>query len=197
MDIMTAVPFILAYLAGAFPTSIVVCRFLKGIDIRQHGSGNAGATNVYRVMGLKVALFVLFVDACKGVAGVKLPGWILPEPVLWQAILGGFCAIAGHVWTVFARFKGGKGVGTALGVFLALMPVPTLIALLAWILVFALTRYVSVASMTAGAVLAVSAGLSGASKPLLYFSIFIAVLIIVTHRANIQRLLRGTENRIK
>jgi acyl phosphate:glycerol-3-phosphate acyltransferase len=195
-------PFALAYLAGSIPTSIIVCRALKGIDIRQHGSGNAGATNVYRVMGLKVALFVLTVDALKGAFGVFLPQIILQDANLLEKILGGFFAIAGHIWTVFAKFKGGKGIGPSLGVFLALTPVPALIALGFWVVVLLLTRIVSVASICAGADLAISSWLlfimqkAGMELPLVYFTCAVALLIIITHRKNIARLLKGTENKI-
>ncbi|OGS37590.1 MAG: acyl-phosphate glycerol 3-phosphate acyltransferase [Elusimicrobia bacterium RIFOXYB2_FULL_49_7] len=194
--------FMLIYLVGSFPTSILTCRLLKGIDIRAHGSGNAGATNVYRIMGFKVALFVLIVDALKGVFGVLAPGWFLSAAPLWQAMAGGLTAILGHVFTVFARFKGGKGVGTALGVFAALLPGPTAVAFAIWILVLLLTRIVSAASMCAGMALAFSAGLFFhigyvSSFSLVCFAGLIAVLIIVTHRSNIRRLLNGTENKIQ
>jgi acyl phosphate:glycerol-3-phosphate acyltransferase len=194
--------FSLAYLVGSFPTSIVICRALKGIDIRCFGSGNAGATNVYRVMGLKVALLVLFTDALKGVFGVFVPWLLTSETVLWQMILGGLLAIVGHIWTVFAQFKGGKGIGPSLGVFFALTPIPAAMAFLTWIAVVAVTRIVSMASMLAGLTLAVVTWvlscwkLFGTERPLAYFTTAVALLILFTHRKNIQRLLNGTENKI-
>lgn len=199
---MIAIPLILAYFAGSLPTSIIVCRQLKGIDIRQHGSGNAGATNVYRVMGLKVALFVLAVDAAKGVFGVWIPGRITGNSEAWLPIAGGTVAILGHVFSVFAKFKGGKGVGTALGVFMALIPVPSAIAFGVWFIALAVSKYVSAASILAGLTLAVSSGffylydMFGVNKPLALFAALIALLIVITHRSNIGRLLRGKENRI-
>jgi glycerol-3-phosphate acyltransferase PlsY len=194
--------FLLAYLVGSIPTSIIVCRLLKGIDIRKFGSGNAGATNVYRVAGLKIAVFVLAIDALKGVFGVSIPHFLFPQAGLGLKILGGFFAIVGHIWTVFAGFKGGKGIGPSLGVFLALTPLPALIAFVIWLVSMVLTRIVSISSMLAGAALAVSTflfyknGIAGTEKPLVYFTAGIALLIVVTHRKNIQRLINGTEARI-
>ena len=197
-----AVPYILAYLTGSIPTSIITCRVLKGIDIREHGSGNAGATNVYRVMGFKVALFVLTVDALKGAFGVMLPGLVLGKVTVEYQIAGGLVAILGHIWTVFSKFKGGKGVGPALGVFLALMPVPALSALLSWIVVVAATRIVSLASLIAGfflllvTIMCYANGWLGMGIPQVAFSALIAVLLVVTHRKNIARLVHGTENKL-
>ncbi|MFH0919997.1 MAG: glycerol-3-phosphate 1-O-acyltransferase PlsY [Fibrobacterota bacterium] len=199
---MLALCYILAYLAGSIPTSIITCRVLKGIDIREHGSGNAGATNVYRVMGFKVALFVLVIDALKGVFGVLLPGLVLGEVPVAFKIGGGLFAIVGHIWTLFAGFKGGKGVGPALGVFLALMPVPALSALACWIVVVAMTRIVSVASMVAGLflfIVSLSCHVTGRfaiGRPEVAFSACIAVLLIITHRKNIVRLMQGKENKL-
>lgn len=202
MNLSLVAALLLAYLIGSIPTSLIVCRILKGIDIREHGSGNSGATNVYRVMGWKVALFVLVVDALKGAAGTALPGLFVDYPSIWPKIGGGLFAILGHAWTLFARFKGGKGVATALGVFLALAPLPTLCALLIWILLVAATRIVSLGSMAAGGALFLATLLfHGASPgrypvPLIVFTGIVAFLIIFTHRKNITRLKNGTENRI-
>lgn len=198
MALNAIIAYILAYLTGSIPTSILTCRALKGIDIRKFGSGNAGATNVYRIMGLKVALFVLAVDALKGVAGVFLPQWLMADPGIWSIMAGGLVAILGHVFTVFAGFKGGKGVGTALGVFLALMPLPALIAFGVWVAVLAITRIVSAASMASGVALCLATFLLARyPMPLIWFSVLVAALIFITHRANISRLLKGTENKIK
>ncbi len=197
-----SIAFAAAYLVGSIPTSIIVCRKLKGIDIRQHGSGNAGATNVYRVMGLKVAAFVLVMDALKGVFGVFIPLLLVPSAGLWIKILGGLFAIVGHIWTIFAQFKGGKGIGTSLGVFISLTPLPALAAFIAWVITVSITKIVSISSIIAGVVLALSTwvfykkGIGGISFPLVYFTALIAILIIITHRKNIRRLLNGTEKKI-
>jgi len=146
---------ILSYLIGSFPTAIIAGRILKGIDIRQHGSGNAGATNVFRVLGWKAGLGVLFIDMFKGfvpvfwVAGILCPS---PDNVIYYKIIAAIAAIIGHMWTIFAGFKGGKGVGTSAGVFIALAPVPLVGALLSFVLVVAVWRYVSLGSLIAALV---------------------------------------------
>jgi glycerol-3-phosphate acyltransferase PlsY len=196
---------IISYLLGSIPTAIIFGKLLRGIDIREHGSKNAGATNVFRVMGAKVALTVLAIDALKGWAAVVLVSQVsccVAAPILapvYLQILAGLAAIVGHVWTVFAQFKGGKGVGTALGVFIGLLPIPALSALAAWIIVVAITRYVSVASLTAAVVLPVTAiiqkAVQGGGAGVVIFAGLIGALIWFTHIPNIKRLLAGTENK--
>jgi len=193
-----------AYLLGSIPSSAIAGR-LAGVDLRRHGSGNLGFTNVLRVLGARAAAPVLIVDAGKGVAAVLIarhagsPGWPLgPETT---ALLAGLAAIAGHIWSVFARFRGGKGVATAAGVFGALAPLAACVSIAVWLAVVLTTRYVSLASIAAAVLLpiaiAVSRAASGAPQavPLLVASIVIAALVVVTHRANIGRLMNGTENR--
>lgn len=194
----------LAYVVGSFPTSIIVGKLLRGIDIREHGSGNAGGTNVFRVLGAGPGIFVMLVDAFKGFAATywvsKIGGAAL-EPGLLM-LLAGVAAIAGHIWTVFAGFRGGKGVGTAAGMLLALFPKALLVCLLIFGLMLLLTRIVSVSSMTAAVALPVTLSVFryalGWEVPtsLYVFSFFAAALIIFTHRSNIRRLVNGTENRI-
>ena len=145
--------FILSYLLGSFPTSIVVSKKLRGIDIREHGSGNAGGTNVFRVLGWKPGVFVMLCDVAKGVVATLFISQIRIDPIpeildprLVQLFAGIF-AIIGHIWTVFAGFRGGKGVGTAAGVFLALYPISILICFVVWGIVLLITRIVSVSSM--------------------------------------------------
>ncbi|MEL6822937.1 MAG: glycerol-3-phosphate acyltransferase, partial [Calditrichota bacterium] len=136
---------VISYLMGSFPTSIIAGKLLKGIDIRQHGSGNAGATNVFRVLGWKAGSVVLFIDIMKGLiptamlyqVGLKGMNW---EPVNMQ-ILAGISAVFGHIWTVFAGFKGGKGVGTGAGMVVGLLPKAVIIAILVFIVTVAITRY--------------------------------------------------------
>lgn len=193
-----------AYLIGSIPTSIITGKILRGIDIREHGSGNAGGTNVFRVLGWKPGLFVMLFDVFKGfVAAYWLPGWIAPAAAAAPLLpLGaGIAAVFGHIWTLFAGFRGGKGVGTAAGMLIALFPQAVLYCLLVFAVVLATTRIVSVSSMAAAIAFPVILtlfryGLHREVPQIYYiFSFFAAALIIFTHRANIKRLLNGTENR--
>lgn len=199
------VAFVLSYLVGGFPTAIVAGRVLRGIDIRRYGSRNAGATNVWRVLGAGPAIAVLLIDALKGVVAVVLvsrlgaPGGMLEGATL--QVLCGSCAIVGHIWTVFAGFRGGKGVGTAAGVFGALAPWAVAIALGCFILIVALTRYISAGSIAAAAVLVtVLAGqyvvFPGSIPPVtVVIGTAAGLLVIVKHHSNIRRLMNGTENK--
>lgn len=196
---------ILSYLAGSIPTAIIASRIVMKDDIRNHGSGNAGATNVFRVMGWKPALIVVLVDVGKGVAAVILIariGWgaNLIDPFILQ-IIAGLAAIAGHVWTVFAGFRGGKGMGTAFGVLVSLAPVASLITLAIWIVLVVTVKIVSVGSLCAAVVFP---GILFLQKftwdpelhvALLYLGMALAALVFVTHRSNIKRLLKGEEHR--
>jgi glycerol-3-phosphate acyltransferase PlsY len=198
---------LLSYLLGSFPTAIVTGKLLRGIDVRQHGSGNAGATNVFRVLGWKAGLFVLLVDMAKGfiatVLVYKLAVGAVPlQPVVLQ-IIAGMSAVFGHIWTVFAGFKGGKGVGTGAGMIVGLVPQAVLAGLIVFIIVFATTRYVSLGSITASLTIPIFLFLQKyafhqpVQTPILILGILVPVLILYTHRSNIQRLLQGTENRIE
>ncbi len=201
---MTALVILLSYLAGSLPTSIIAGKVLRGIDIREYGSGNAGGTNTFRVLGWKAGVAVSAVDVFKGfaatywIAALALGASGLPEDML--RILAGFAAVAGHIWTVFAGFRGGKGVGTAAGMLLALYPLALLICLLVFLSVFGVTRIVSLSSISAALALPLVLSLFryGMHYPvsglLYYFSFFAAALILFTHRSNIKRLFNGTEN---
>jgi len=196
---------VIAYLFGSFPTAIIAGKLLKKIDIRDYGSGNAGATNVLRTLGWKAALVVLLIDMFKGFVPVY---WIAPalhpqsDLLIYLQIIAAIAAIAGHIWTVFAGFKGGKGVGTSAGVFLALAPIPLLIALLVFIVLVAATRYVSLGSLLAAltflTVMALQKFWLRQAVPdvLFYLSVVVVALIWYAHRANIKRLLAGNENRV-
>ncbi len=198
---------LLSYLMGSFPTSIVAGKLLKGIDIRQHGSGNAGATNVFRVLGWKAGIVVLLIDMLKGF----IPAfWIyqlavgrVALPAVDLQIIAGLSAVFGHIWTIFAGFKGGKGVGTGAGVIIALAPLAVLVALLVFVITVALTRYVSLGSILASitvplvVVIQKIVGHQVVPTELIVFTLFIPLLIIYTHRSNIQRLLQGNENKIQ
>jgi glycerol-3-phosphate acyltransferase PlsY len=187
---------IASYLLGAVPTSDVVSRTIAGIDLRQHGSGNLGATNLYRVLGWRYAVPVALFDIAKGVIPVLVFAPQVSASELF-AISCGVAAILGHVFSIFVGFKGGKGVATAAGVMLALTPVALGVAALVWILVVRLSGYVSLGSIAAAAVLPVAVYLLDQPKTpeLLWIDIAVALAVIVLHRRNISRLLQGTENR--
>ena len=188
----------IAYLAGSIPSAYLAGR-LRGIDLRQHGSGNLGATNVVRVLGAKIGAAVFIVDLLKGFLPVYfLPGYAETlRPELW-ALVYGVAAILGHVKPIFLLWKGGgKGVATASGVFLALAFVPMLIAEVAWIGVFYFTRYVSLASLVGATVLpvAILALYREPQSPVFIASVLIALFVFWTHRENIGRLRRGEEHK--
>ncbi|HID96450.1 MAG TPA: glycerol-3-phosphate 1-O-acyltransferase PlsY [Candidatus Latescibacteria bacterium] len=197
---------LVSYLLGSIPTGIIAGKVLKRIDIRDYGSGNAGFTNAYRVLGLAPALSVLAVDLAKGMVAVLVVTKIMIDvPVLGMdvlRILAGVFAILGHIWTVFAGFRGGKGVGTAAGVLVALAPTEIALAVAVWCVVTFSTRYVSLGSLSAAVVLPLvlfveKVVLSKAvSDELLIFTSLLAGLIFFTHRSNISRLLRGQENKL-
>jgi glycerol-3-phosphate acyltransferase PlsY len=185
-----------AYLVGAAPASYVAA-WLKGIDLRQHGSKNLGATNVYRVLGWRYALPVALFDVAKGAVPVLLfPRW---GGVRWEwfpAVLGA-AAVLGHVFSPFVGFKGGKGVATAAGVFLALAPLAVAITVPVWAVSLWLTGYVSLSSLIAAITLPILVAVTEAGRPALVAAIALALMIVYTHRANIRRLLAGTESRFR
>ncbi len=206
---------ILSYLIGSIPTSIIISKVAKGIDIREHGSGNAGGTNVMRVLGWKHGVLVILLDALKGVLAVvvvaRLHYGSMPfenatpfDDFTLVQIIAGISAVIGHIWTVFADFKGGKGIATALGMLLMIVTVDMLVAIGVFIVVVTLSRYVSLGSL-AGAVavpltLIVRENVFNVDIPnyntLLPFVIFTAFLVIYTHRKNVIRLLNGSESKI-
>jgi len=198
-----------SYLAGSIPSSIIMGRFIRGIDIREHGSGNAGGTNVFRVLGWKPALVVLIVDGFKGWFSVAVlaPAFFntqaIPDLGVVQ-ILCGFAAVLGHTFTIFAGFKGGKGVGTLGGMLLALFPSAFLFCLTVGILTIIFTGYVSMASIFASVSLPVFIlilppflGTDPAPLSLMVFTLLIPFFIIFTHRSNIQQLRNSEENQFK
>ena len=201
-----AVPLIVAmvasYLLGSIPAAYIAGKS-KGIDLRKHGSGNLGATNVIRVLGKKIGIAVFAFDMAKGAFPVFFfPRWAVslgapfPSPTI-AAILCGIAAIIGHVRPIYLRFgKGGKGVATAAGVFLALAPVQTLLTLVVFAVVLFSSGYVSLGSLTAGLILPVLLGLSiGVRSPIFVISVLVAAFVFWTHRANIARLRKGEEHR--
>ena len=186
---------VLSYLMGAIPTSYLAGRLFKGIDLRQHGSRNLGATNVYRVLGWKYAIPVGLVDVAKGAAPVWLAGAWGPDIALFPLYCG-VAAVVGHVFSVFVGMSGGKGVATASGVVLALAPKALLVALVVWALLVWLTGYVSVGSVVSAALFPFAAYfLEGSRGGVLIVEAALAAFLVWKHRANLQRLMHGTENR--
>jgi acyl phosphate:glycerol-3-phosphate acyltransferase len=191
-----------AYLLGSIPTGYLVAR-AKGIDIRTVGSGNIGATNVFRILGKPAGIFVLVMDGLKGFAACS---WmadfvfqsfaVAPDQSENLRILAGICAVLGHNYTCWLKFKGGKGIATSAGVYFALAPQAVLIAISAWIVLFLLTRYVSVASIASAVALPTAVWFTKDSVLLGAVTTVLGLLAIYKHKGNIQRLLNGTESRI-
>lgn len=199
---------LLSYITGSIPTSIILGKIVKGIDIREHGSGNAGGTNVFRVLGWKPALVVVVIDIFKG--------WLPPAiyaTILFQGqpitnigivqILCGFAAVLGHTYTIFAGFRGGKGIGTLAGMLLALFPIALPLCIIVFIITLILTGYVSLSSILATVALPIILlvlpifGIQQSTSSLLIFALLVPLFAIFTHRSNIVRLKDGTENRFE
>lgn len=194
---------IAAYLLGSIPTAVWVSKTFFGIDIREHGSKNMGASNTFRVLGTGWGIFVLLVDMGKAAAAVQLARWIDAsvwlgsETMFWQLLLG-LLAVVGHLFPVFAGFRGGKGVASLFGVVLAIQPWTALISVGAFLLVVVLTKYISLGSLTAVCVFAGSVLFAIKEENIYFkwFAILSAVLVFVLHLPNIKRLLKGTENKL-
>lgn len=195
-----SISLIITYLIGSIPFAYIYGKLFRNIDIRNFGSGNIGATNVLRILGKKAGIIVLILDMFKGF----LPVFIVKEILQWNMeyawlpVLIGIFAILGHTFTIFLLFKGGKGVATAAGVFLALTPIVLLIAFSFFIAVVALTKYVSLGSIFAALFVVTTNIFSYSSNDpyVFYFSLIVAFFIIFKHKSNIIRLLKGTENKI-
>ena len=182
-----------SYLLGATPTSYIAGKLGRGIDLREHGSKNLGATNVYRILGWKYAIPVALIDIAKG----AVPVLVFSHPA-WLAVAVGAAAVLGHMFSPYVSFKGGKGVATAAGMFLALAPIAVLIAIPVWGLCLWLTGYVSLSSIVAVLTVPVWIALFRPdSRSPFWASIALVALIIFAHRRNISRLLAGTENRFR
>ena len=192
---------LLAYLLGAVPFGLIIAR-ARGVDVRRVGSGNIGATNVFRSVGKPWGILTFTCDALKGFFAV----WALPRlaavagggtPPVWMPVVCGCLAVAGHNWPVYLRFRGGKGVATSAGVLLGLAPLLVGGGIVAWLAIFAVTRYVSVASMSTALIVAALSWLRYAGRPKLVPIAFtlLALMTLWRHKANIRRLMHGTENR--
>ena len=193
-----------AYLIGSFPTSYIVGRMTRGIDLRQHGSGNLGATNAFRVLGWRAGIPVLLIDVAKGFVPVRLlpyysglePG---SEDWMWLRVALVLATVIGHLYPILAGFRGGKGVATSLGGILAVHPGAAAVCIAVFAIIFGITRYVSLSSMCAAVAFPLSITLLFAEQSgvMIGFSIALCLLVIFTHRQNIGRLLRGEEHRME
>lgn len=197
MQLLLLIP---AYLLGSIPFGYLTARKVKNIDIREHGSRNVGATNVFRVVGKKWGIFVFSLDVAKGYAATCLPLLLQSGEVPFIAIYCGVAAILGHTFPVWLKWRGGKGVATSLGVFLGVAFLPTLIVFGGWILVFSVSRIISLASLFAAAIFPILIFVfykgTDSLTVLAPISLLLAAFIFYTHRTNIGRILRGEEKKI-
>jgi glycerol-3-phosphate acyltransferase PlsY len=185
----------LSYLLGSVPSGYIAGRLVRGIDLREHGSGNLGATNTFRVLGARIAAPVMVADLAKGfVPAALFPRWD-GDPAWGWALAYGGAAIFGHVFPIYMRFRGGKGVATATGVFLALSPVAVGVALVAWLIVLRVGRMVSLASIVAATIMAGVLVVTESRPEVLTLGIVVVSFVIYAHRGNIRRILRGEEYR--
>ena len=190
-----------AYLLGSVPIGFMVGK-ARGVDLRRVGSGNTGTTNVYRALGLRIALVVFALDACKGLVAARLlPALVSSgDSAVQLGVRLGIAVIVGSLASVFMRFRGGKGVAVAVGVFLGLVPLETAICLALWAVLVLIFKYVSLGSICGAVALPVLVAVFGsgrpAANPVFYLAVAAAALVVLTHRSNIKRLLSGTENRI-
>jgi acyl phosphate:glycerol-3-phosphate acyltransferase len=194
---------ILAYLIGSIPTSVWVSKYFFGVDIRDYGSGNAGATNTYRVLGSKWGTFVMVCDVLKGVLATSLyiliPYYMHDEWDRTNFMVGlGLAAVLGHIFPVWADFKGGKGVATLFGMVIAIQPIVAICCVVVFLSVLYLTRFVSLSSILASIAFAVFILFIFNEKEPLYrvFAVAVALMVILTHQKNINRLLKGTESKV-
>jgi len=191
-----------AYVIGATPFGYLAGK-LRGVDIRQHGSGNIGATNVFRVLGRKVGIPVFIFDIVKGWLPVMVARWMVEArdiPSDWPTIAAGVGAVLGHNFTFWLGFRGGKGIATSAGILLALLPIPLAAAMTTWLLLFFTTRYVAIGSIGAAIMVPLATIIlyvwrGDPGPPLVGFSLLLGLLAIWRHRSNIRRLLNGTESR--
>jgi len=185
---------LIGYLLGSIPSGLIIGKLMSGVDIREHGSGNLGGTNAFRVLGFKGGLIVISADIAKGI----IPAFI---GLIWMgelgAIIAGTASVLGHAFPLFAGFKGGKSVATAVGVFLVLMPWAIGVAAIVFFTTLFTTRYVSLASMLGAITLVITSIVLVKSYWIILASILVVIFLIYRHRGNIKRILRGTENKAK
>ena len=194
---------ITAYLIGSIPTALIISKHFFGVDIREYGSGNMGATNTFRVLGSKFGTIVMIGDMLKGILAVALfnllPYYLTNELDRTNLMIGlGLAAVAGHIYPIWAQFRGGKGVPTLFGMLLAIQPVVAASCIGVFLLVLFLTRYVSLSSILASVALPICVLWIYNEKEVFYrvFAVAVSVLVVLTHQKNISRLLKGNENRV-
>ena len=187
---------LLCYLLGSIPCGYLITKFIKKEDIRQFGSGNIGATNVARIMGMKYGVLTALLDISKGFSAVCLIQLLLPETAVYIPFLAGLLSILGHDFSLFLKFSGGKGVATTIGVLLKLLPPVLAVGIVIWFLMVLLTRYVSLGSILGALSFPLSTYLIYQNYYFLIFTLIFALMIVITHRHNIKRLLQGNENQI-
>ena len=194
---------ILAYLIGSIPTALIISKKYFGIDIRDYGSGNMGATNTFRVLGKRYGTIVMICDILKGMAAVSLfyflPVYLNNELARTNFMIGlGLASVIGHVFPIFAGFKGGKGVATLFGMLLVVQPIVAICCVVVFLLALFLTRYVSLSSVLGAIMLPISVLWIWNEEEFLYrlFALIIAVMVVLTHQKNIGRILRGVETRV-
>jgi acyl phosphate:glycerol-3-phosphate acyltransferase len=185
---------VVAYLLGSIPFGVVVGKLFYGVDVRQHGSGNVGTTNVFRVLGKKAGAVVMVCDILKGYVPAALAAALFTP---WAAIFIAAAPVLGHMYSIFLKGRGGKGIATGAGVVLALVPLAFAIIFATWIVLILVTRYVSLASLTAAVMVPVLTMLFDEPLPYKIAGVLVAVLVWWAHRGNIQRLLAGEEHRAK
>ncbi|MBO0938052.1 glycerol-3-phosphate 1-O-acyltransferase PlsY [Fibrella sp. HMF5335] len=205
MTLLFCVALLLAYLLGSIPTAVWYGRTFFNIDIRQHGSGNAGATNTFRVLGKRAGTIVMLVDVLKGFGAASLTfllrreGTMTETELLACALIFGFVAVLGHLYPVFANFRGGKGVATLLGMVLAIRPDVAAVCIGVWLLVVIASQYVSLGSLLAALAFPVLLLLRVFGQPenplLIGFGFLVFLMVVITHKKNIGRLLQGNESR--
>lgn len=186
---------VIGYLVGSISFSYILGKLLRGIDIREYDSGNAGATNTFRTLGIAPGIFVLLFDSLKGAAAVLLASALSAGEPFWM-IVGGICAIIGHNWPIYLKFKGGKGVATTIGVVATLVFYPALFAGMIALVVLYFTRYVSLASMVFAILIPIFVLIFDYSGLYIIVTIVMAVLVCIRHRSNIERLRAGTERKL-
>ncbi|PZD93513.1 acyl-phosphate glycerol 3-phosphate acyltransferase [Paenibacillus sambharensis] len=195
MNLQSVLVIVISYLLGSISFSILIAKWVKGIDIRNHGSGNAGATNTLRVLGKGPAAAVFLLDVAKGIAAVWLGYW-LSGGNGWIEAACGLAAITGHNWPVWFRFKGGKGIATTIGVMASLAFLPSLIAGIAAIAAIAVTRYVSLGSLIFAGLAPVMMLVFGVEASIFWTSVLLGVYAFIRHRSNIMKLVQGKENKL-
>jgi len=184
-----------AYLLGSIPFALLVVKLVKGVDVREYGSGNVGATNAFRILGLGLGILVALLDIGKGFIAVSVARYFFADQPL-LLLVAGLLAIAGHNWPIFLNFKGGKGVATSVGVLISLSPKTILVAFLVWLIIVLITQYVSLASIVAAIVIPILMYLFAQETIFIILAVLIAIFVIYRHQANIKRLLAGTENKV-